>query len=187
MTNFQSCLSVILQHEGYYSKDPVDKGGETFMGISRVFHKNWEGWEFIDASNRSGQVPDKVLLLPMVSSFYKTNYWDRFMGDKLPQDLAVEMLDIAVNIGLFKAVSLLQEACNLLNDNGSRWDDMKVDGVFGDETLIVVKTACDKGLRYLVNTLNVMQGAYYLDVVRRNPKQEKFLRGWCERITVVRA
>lgn len=33
----------MLIHEGGYSNDPIDLGGETYKGIARNAHPNWQG------------------------------------------------------------------------------------------------------------------------------------------------
>lgn len=38
MADFQESFRIAMGHEGGYSKDPDDAGGETYKGISRKFN-----------------------------------------------------------------------------------------------------------------------------------------------------
>ena len=48
MADFKKALTETLRHEGGYVNDPKDPGGETYKGISRKNHPDWEGWNIID-------------------------------------------------------------------------------------------------------------------------------------------
>ena len=81
MADFNESFDIVIKHEGLYSNHAKDKGGETFMGISRVYHPEWDGWEIVDNASFH---ENKGVLLNSVKYFYKTNYWNRFMGDQIP-------------------------------------------------------------------------------------------------------
>ena len=48
MKHFNKIFDKVIQHESYYSNVKGDKGGETYMGISRNTHPTWGGWKLID-------------------------------------------------------------------------------------------------------------------------------------------
>ncbi len=50
MANFTQAYNLTSAHEGGYVNDAIDRGGETYRGISRVYHSSWKGWSNIDAS-----------------------------------------------------------------------------------------------------------------------------------------
>ena len=48
MARFDEAIKKILDHEGGYVNNPKDKGGETYMGISRKAHPKSKVWSIID-------------------------------------------------------------------------------------------------------------------------------------------
>ncbi len=161
MANFTQAYKLTSAHEGGYVKDPTDRGGETYKGISRVHHPRWGGWRKIDAARRKADFPGLLdgdrSLQAMVKSFYKENYWDRFLGDDIAdQEVANELYDTAVNMGVRRSVRFLQNGLNLLNRNQNNYGDLVVDGWLGQTTLanLVKYTRLDgdsKALRKLLD------------------------------------
>jgi len=188
MADFSQAYELTAAHEGGYVKDPVDRGGETYRGISRVHHPDWEGWRRIDARRRRPGFPGNLAsdraLQDAVLTFYKRAYWDRFLGDELPdQAVASELYDTAVNMGVRGGVRFLQAALNLLNRNQRDYADLIVDGWFGSKSLATLKKLLrkDRGSGPLVKMMNLQQGARYLEIMQRDPSQERFARGWIRR------
>ena len=65
-------------------------------------------------------------------------FWDRFWGDEvsaIAPSLARELFDTAVNMGVTRSVSFLQEALNVLNRNQLLYHDLTVDGSFGPKSI----------------------------------------------------
>lgn len=71
-------------------------------------------------------------------SIYRTEYWDTFQGDLLPDPIAFVMLDAAVNQGPEAAIQYMQLAVGA-----------HADGVVGPETLAAVGKAEPKGFMAL--------------------------------------
>jgi lysozyme family protein len=190
MVDFDPVLRGLLGVEGKYSDDPVDAGGETYCGISRLYHPYWSGWALIDAHRSDPSFPvcldQDERLNAEIRAFYKHQYWDSFWGDDMiSQALAERMLDIAANMGTGRAVGYLQQALNILNRNEFLYDDILEDGVYGPKT----HEALDQYMRkdkveYLLKVILILQGKHYLDYMRRSPIQEKFARGWINRLEI---
>lgn len=173
---FPEAIRRLLAAEGGYSNQAADRGGETFLGISRRYFPDWEGWRVI-AGMRGTPSPTDPKLVALAHQFYRTEFYDRTGGDKLgDQRLANEMLDQAVNLGVGRANSHLQEAINLLNRGGR--DVLKVDGSIGPATLAELRRLDPV---HVYRVLNALQAEHYLQICRRDPSQETFLRGWLER------
>jgi len=191
MANFDESFEEVMDIEGGYNNDPTDFGKETYMGISRRFHPNWEGWRVIDHSKREDTFPANLLsnsvLQGYVRDFYKQYYWDVYLGDELPsQIIANEMFDIAVNMGVDRAVRYLQRAMNLLNRNGKGFADIAEDGKFGGITLSTMIIACQGNESLIFKIMNILQGAHYIETMSKTPSQEKYARGWFRRVTISR-
>ena len=188
MAAFEQSYAITSAHEGGYANDPLDRGGETYRGIARVHHPDWTGWQRIDAARRRAGFPARLdadaELQAAVSAFYKANFWDRFEGDRLPdQTVADELYDTAVNMGVRRAVRFLQSSLNLLNRDQRDFADLIVDGWFGTKTLDALAALLDKdgSSDALVKLMNIQQGARYVEIMVGDPSQERFARGWIKR------
>lgn len=188
---FHKAFQRTMVHEGGYSFDSLDPGGETYMGISRVYWPGWPGWEIIDNALAAGlKLSNKPELPPIVRRFYRENFWNRFRGNdvaKASSKVAAEIFDTAVNMGVHRAVSYLQESLNLLNVNGRKYPDMVVDGQIGPTSLRYLgifmdqEPGKDKKELLILNVMNTLQGSYYIKKMRESPEKERF-RGWFTRI-----
>lgn len=191
MAQFKPAFDITMEHEGGYVSDPDDFGGETYRGISRRYHPTWAGWGFIDGMRNEETFPlclDRDDALDhAVTQFYKELYWDRFQGDKLTdQDLANKMFDIAVNMGVHRAVLFLQSALNLLNRNQKIYADIVEDGLLGKGTLRALEgyQIQEDDFKPLLKIVNILQGYYYVKQMRKHPTQEKYARGWLKRVAL---
>lgn len=190
MADYDSALRPLLGVEGKYSNDSVDVGGETYCGISRRYHPYWPGWSLIDAHKSDPAFPgclnQEKRLYPKVRVFYKEQYWDSFWGDDMVSDkLAKRMLNIAVNPGISRAVTYLQQALNVLNRNELLYADIVVDGLYGPKTHETLDQYMRKDdVDYLLKVILILQGKHYLDYMWRSLEQERFARGWINRLEI---
>lgn len=193
MADFQIAQRVLGGFEGGYSNDPSDKGGETYKGIARKFHPHWPGWAIIEAAKRLSSFPGNLagntVLDGMVLDFYRAEFWSPFQLDALPQSLATEIYEQAVNRGKGGVTMDIQTACNALNhDKRTRapfFPDLKVDGGFGNKTAQAVKTLVANGDELLLLVmLNGLQAAHYINTAAGEPSQRKFTRGWLTRCSL---
>jgi lysozyme family protein len=183
MADITMALNNALIYEGGYVNDPDDPGGETCCGISRRYFPDWTGWEHLDKQPNKQHVN-----LPTVSIelFYRANFWNRFLGDQIAvQTIADELLECAINVGVHQAVKFLQTALNVLNRQGTLYQDVAVDGELGPVTLGIVNWyAGKKDISALIKTMNILQGAYYIDKMQESDIKEKFARGWLNRVEI---
>jgi len=194
MALFEEAYKKTMHDEGGYSNNPADVGGETYKGVSRRYHPDWKGWNIIDkhkADTSSDSLffralSDDDTLELLVRAFYKKKFWNRFLGSLIPnQQIAEELFDNAVNLGVHRSVLFLQEALNLLNRNQRNYKDILEDGIIGSETLNTLKTylSIDKP-KYLLKIMNILQGMHYISYMKKSPTQEIFARGWLERVCI---
>lgn len=192
MSYFIDAFTKTLHHEGGYVFDPDDVGGETYKGISRVYNKGWTGWKTIDDLKSEDDFPKNLerseILQVQVQGLYKQKYFDPYMGDTMCKELAMEMFDTSVNMGVGRAVKFLQIALNVLNRNASMYPDMVEDGDYGRTTHTNLQTYLMKdgvaGGLLLVKMINVLQGMHYINYMKKSPKQEKYARGWFKRVSI---
>jgi len=191
MADFLLAFEKTMGHEGTYAKDPEDSGGETYKGIARRFNPEWEGWKIIDDVKSHAKFPRILNSLPHlqdeVKKFYKEYYWNiNKLSEFESQDIAEEIFDTGVNMGRNRASKFLQESLNYLNRNGRSFDDLTVDGLIGPATLRALSfVLLQNEEKLLLKVLNVLQGNFYLNYMKRNPSQEKFMRGWFNRVNLI--
>lgn len=194
MANFEIAYAPLKRFEGGYDNDPDDRGGETYAGIARNFFPKWAGWRIIDiikstnkttaAINRSCAA--NAELQDLVAAWYKSEWFDALKLSQLPQDLANEIFEQAVNLGKAGSGKQVQIICNAYNRNsagGDLFPDLVVDGAIGPKTLSALKLilANKATAESLVHALNCMQGAHYLELAARKPSQRKYTVGWMKR------
>jgi len=176
--------------EGGYANNPADKGKETYCGISRRFHPTWSGWNVIDDKKLLNPIKNNTIfseLADLVEKFYFYNYWRAIGGDSITdRDLAQEMFDTAVNMGVQTAVKFLQRTLNILNNKQGYWPDLVVDGAIGPKTIKCLDTANIMSKSTLVNTtFTVIRGSRYIEILEKHPDQEVFAVSWLSRLWVV--
>jgi len=186
MAKFATAYDVTRKIEGGYANHPDDKGGETWKGIARNRWPNWEGWKIVDVMKGKELFPSNLYSAPglqtKVESFFRSNFWNINKLDLITNQLiANELFDTGVNMGTKTAAIMLQEALNLLNQRGTSYPDLKVDGIIGNKTIQTVNNHSSPSK--LLKTLNILQGAKYISIIKNDPTQETWFNGWLERIS----
>lgn len=124
MADFDKAFEKVVFHEGGYVNDKDDKGGETYMGITRKHHPNSLIWNIVDkVTSKYNKVSDinKELkkdneLTALVKAIYKSDYWNPFnLTKEKSQRLADQIFDSAVNTGVHKTRLLIQRIKNEIN------------------------------------------------------------------------
>lgn len=121
MANFEKAFEKTIQAEGGYSNNPNDKGGETYMGVTRKYHGDLHMWEWVDrfkAQFKGKVLNDKLRnCIPVqkdVKTVYFNNYWRPLNLDKVfSQKLANQFFDNAINCGVKPTIKLMQRLANL--------------------------------------------------------------------------
>jgi len=190
---FLNAYDNLIGHEGGYSNNSNDIGGETYKGISRRYNDGWPGWKIIDSAkpynfNPKDKTQKRALneklsnideLQTLVKEFYYQKYWNKFKGDDLPYDVAEELLEQSVILGTWKTAGKnLQEALNLLNRNGKLFPDLVIDGIVGKKTLQAVNLV---NKRRLLNVLNGIEFCKFKESMENRPANELFV-GWFNRL-----
>lgn len=186
MIRFDEAFENTIKWEGKYSNDKYDTGGETYMGISRVHHPDWNGWKIIDKNRNEGMGLDGHDILLSVKDFYKKNYWDKIKGDELiDQKIANKVFDVAVNMGIGTSIKFLQTGLNILNRCQKLYQNISIDGKIGNKTIEALKYYLrnDKNI-HLLKIINILQGNKYIRIVQNNKTQDKFIRGWLKRVNL---
>jgi lysozyme family protein len=184
---FAFVASHVLGIEGGHVNNPADRGGETKYGISLRFLVA-EGRIDLDGDGRAdfdldrdGDIDgaDIRLLSPQQAlNLYYHCFWERLDLGSLPRPLDGAVFDQAVNGGGVSAGKILQRALNRM----STLPGLRVDGDLGPATrkavsrVLAVNRIPDLILKYRQEA-----ELRYQDIVRRDPSQVVFLKGWAAR------
>jgi len=186
LANFDEASVTTLQHEGQYTDQRADRGGETYCGISRRWHPMEGVWAHVDGHKQHPEfraTPNKIIdhdrLAPMVTDFYKREFWDKIKGDDIPsQKIANYLYDIAVNKGVKDASMYLQTGCNVTNRNARDWPDIVLDGKIGNKTIDALTAWIESRSEWpclLLLGSNIL--SHWQDQAVRYPEQEEFING----------
>lgn len=175
MADFLTAYRKFIEpNEGGYSNVKNDKGGETYAGIARAFHKTWEGWTIIDMKKsrykdgvipRNTKFPDIQFL---VERFYR-DMWDRnLFGQIHNQDVANLLFDYYVHSGSY-AIKAIQKLTGAVTD-----------GVMGPKTIQAINSYPNQAR--LHDNLKAQRQVFLESLIKADPTQEDFRTGWMARI-----
>lgn len=163
MSRFDECLAFILDREGGYVDHPNDRGGPTNQGITQRTY-----WEWLA---HKGRQPVDVRDIPPddVRSIYLENYWQAGKCDKLQEPLDLIHFDATINHGPGLSGRMLQSALGM----------NVTDGIVGHRTLTAAAAADPllTAVQYAKRRLE-----RYIVLIKTNPSQRVFLRGWAHRL-----
>ena len=169
MANFKTYWPTLVEWEGAEYEDVEgDSGGPTKFG---VILREWvqSGYD----KDGDGDI-DKFDLMKINSDdaikIAKKHYWDQLKGDLInSQSVAEILVDAAYNQGLGYTTPMIQKLVKVTPD-----------GIFGNGTLSAIN-ACDPTL--LFSQIKQARISRYTQIVQKYPKNQKFLKGWMNRIS----
>lgn len=132
-----------------FENDPDDPGGATKFGIDQRSHPD---------------VDIRHLTEAKAKDIYRKDYWKKIKGGELPENLALVVMDIAVNNGSGRAAKWLQELAGVT-----------VDGVIGPITIAASKKLNEVDIASLLDR----REAFYRAIAKG--RMAKFLKGWLNR------
>lgn len=173
MAQFEKAFERLMKDEGVIlTRDPIDRGGETFAGISRKFHPRWSGWQMVDR----GETPP----LDLVRGFYREAYWEPIRADQIRSQRVAEVLfGQYVNMGA-NGIKLMQTTIGVI-----------ADGKVGAKTLAALNAACDIHIispeETLLSVFSIANTTRYHAIGMRDKTQRRFWPGWIKRaISIVK-
>jgi len=163
---FEQSIPFILRWEGGFVDHPADPGGRTNQGVTQKVYDRWRARKGLPA--RDVKLIDKA----EVHAIYEADYWMPPRCDLLQRPLDLAQFDTAVNMGVGRAVRLLQRCVGC-----------DADGDFGPQTERAV-ASCEAGdtLRQYCDA----REAYYRNLAGKRPDLKVFLKGWLNRLNALR-
>lgn len=159
MNDFERALKITLIHEGGLSVDSRDPGGVTNRGITQ---RTYDAWVIPHKDVRD--ITDDE-----VAEIYHAHYWTPAGCEALAWPLNSALFDFAVNSGVSRAVSKLQDILHVAPD-----------GKFGPQTR---KLAQERDAKKLAHDLNASRDNYFHAIVLSNSNLQVFLAGWLKRLS----
>lgn len=116
MANFNVAFLKTVANEGGYVNNPNDKGGETYMGVTRKNYPDLSMWKRIDEIKEkygtkyvNSKLKDNKSVYAEVQGVYRNKYWNPCkLDDVCFQAVANQIFDHAINAGTTSAIKLMQ-------------------------------------------------------------------------------
>ena len=151
----------------WFSNDPLDHGGATAFGLTLR----------TATPHGLGMVEDlQAISAEKLAEVYRAEFWRFDQVDEA--QVAMKLLDMAVNTSLRTAVRMLQAQLNALGAG------LAEDGIWGPATEGSVNAVEPNHLLALLVEAAV---AHYRAIVQRKPDQGRYLAGWLARAAEVPA
>lgn len=171
---FDDAFGITVGHEGGYSNNPNDAGGETMYGITAT-------------TARAFGYTGAMINMPLATAkaIYKKGFWDTLHLDDIgaiSPAIAKELFDTNVNLAVGKAGHFLQRALNCFDDQQKLYNDITDDGKIGQGTVDAFKAYFAKRGKnaelVMMRALNAQQGEYYFTRCEARQANEDFVFGW---------
>ena len=162
--NFNTCLAMLLGHEGGFTDDQDDRGNSQGDGFGNPGSTMFGVTSYNYARYTNKPAPPKVmrrLAHEDVAPIYRIKYWNRAKCDDLESGLDWAVFDWTVNSGSHCAKAL------------QRIVKAKPDGAIGPKTLADVQK---HDAKELIEKLHDARQNFYESL-----GQDKFIRGWTNR------
>lgn len=161
MNIYDEIMKLVRINEGGYSNHPVDKGGPTMYGITQGVYNSYRRAKnllFKDV---------RFIENYEVNEIYYKKYWLASKSNLMEFPLATVHMDTAINFGVTGAAKMLQALLGV-----------KVDGILGVKTMSALQehNQYDLALEYCE-----FRKERRHNIVKKNPSQGVFLRGWLNR------
>lgn len=165
-TSVEKLAPFVLEHEGGFVNDPLDRGGATNKGVTIAV---WKAQGYDKDGDGDIDVADlKLITEADAIMIMKKNYWDRWKADQIKnQAIANTLVDWVWGSGAW-GIKIPQRILGV-----------KDDGVVGIKTLEAInKQNPNKFLEKLyLARFNFLDG-----IVASNPSQKRFIKGWKNRM-----
>lgn len=161
MANIDKLLPIVSKWCGGYVNDPTDNGGPTNRDITLATFRSVYGQHMtIEDLKRMTDNQWRYIL--------KTRYWDRWRADEI---INQSIANILVQWVIGSGIHGIKKPQRILG--------VKADGIVGPVTLAAVNSADPK---VLFDKLWNARKEHFESIVRVNPTQKKYLKGWLNRL-----
>ena len=167
-SKIEKLAPIVAKWEGGYVNDPIDKGGATNMGVTVG------AWKLLGYDKNGDGIinnADMKLLSKDDFKFVLRKYWDKWQADKINnQSIANILVDWYWGSGKWGIV-IPQRLLGLTQD-----------GIVGQKTLTKINEEIEKDAEALFNKIFAARVKFLDDIVKNNPSQKRFIKGWKNRL-----
>lgn len=165
MANSSVITPFILKWEGGYCDVKDDRGGATNKGVTLATFRSVYGQD--KTKDDLKRITDKQW-----SYIFKKLYWDKCKCDDIKdQSVANILVDYAWMSGPARAIRDIQSISGALPD-----------GIAGPKTTAAINAMAPKAL---FGKLRQKRLLFYNNIVKSNPSQSKFIKGWTNRVNAL--
>ena len=153
---FEKAMNTVFRAEGGYVNDPFDSGGETKYGVSKNNNPD------IDVANITRADAEMIAY---------DRYYKKYGIDKLPDGIRGEVFQVGWACGPRVAIKQLQSVLNV------------------PKTGTVDTTTINAAQNYSANLRSqylTVHRNYLINITKQKPSQQRFLRGWMNRVELIR-
>lgn len=175
MSTIAHIIADVIRSEGGYVDDPADRGGATKYGITIGTLGEWRGRPVTKADV-------KALTVEEAAEIYAARYVRGPGFDKLPESVQAVLVDFGVTSGPARAIKTLHAVLTVAG-----FGPLTIDGRIGPKTIAAAARAAEQMAELLPDACCDERAAFYVELVRRDPSQRKFLDGWLRRAASFRS
>lgn len=170
MANIDKLAPFILRWEGGFVNDPVDKGGATNMGVTIG---TWRSVGYDKDGDGDIDVDDLHLLdkEDVIERVLRPHYWNRWRADEI---LNQSVANILVDWVWASGTHGIKRPQRILG--------VTADGIVGPKTLAAVNSMDPMELHFRIKNDRIK---FIDEICRRDPSQERFRKGWMNRINAL--
>ena len=167
MADVNKLAPFILKWEGGFVNDPDDLGVATNMGVTIGA---WKSCGYDKDGDGDIDVDDLHLLTreDVVNRVLKPHYWDRWKADLIQDQSVANILVDWVWASGAHGIKIPQRLLGVT-----------MDGIVGPKTIAAVNA---KNPRELFDMIKIARFDFIEDICRKRPANNKFKRGWMNRI-----
>lgn len=165
MSDYRKLVPFIKKWEGGYVNDPLDKGGATNAGVTMATYRDYR--------KKKGYAATTIDDLKKMSSvewqdIFKRLYWDRWKADQIrSQSVANILVDWVWGSGTW-GIKIPQRILGVAQD-----------GIVGPKTMAALNESDPQQLFMKIKQARIQ---YIDDIIRKTPTNERFRRGWMNRL-----
>ena len=167
--NVNKIIDSIINAEGGFVNDPVDRGGVTNYGITQLTATKWLGFEPTTEQMQ-------CLSIDVARAIYLNEYYLKPKINELPDFLQPIVLDMAINHGPNRAYKLLQTTIESTGYN------IVIDGLFGPKSFALLHDSLSQYTKkQFIQMLVNVRKHFFAQIVENDAAQAKFYKGWIKR------
>ena len=165
MADIKNLIPFILKWEGGFANDPTDRGGATNKGVTIASYEAY--------CKKKGLPRPSVADLKHISDAHwrdiiKTMFWDKWRADDIHSQKIANILVDWVWMSGYGTIKKIQSLFGLT-----------ADGIVGNKTLSYINS---NNQEEVFNKIWNRRKSFYESLVKNNPSQKVFLKGWMNRL-----